>query len=176
MHILAIESPEKIKKVVPIIEKKIKINISVKGNNVSIKGDELREFVVAKILKAIDFGFDVEDALLLRSEKYSLEFINIKEHTRRKNLEEVRGRVIGTDGRAKRTIAELTGGIVVVHDNKVGIIVDADHLEAACQGICSLIQGAKHGNVFSYLERQNREKRRIGKDDLGLKEEVEVED
>ena len=175
-HTLTLENPRKVKKAVPVIEKKIKIKISVKGDKANLKGEELNEFIVAKILRAVDFGFDVEDALLLKKEDYCLEFINIKEHTRRKRLGEVRGRVIGTEGKAKKTIEELTGGVVVIHDNEVGLIVDSEHLEAACQAICSLIQGSKHGNVFSYLERQNAELKKRDDGDLGLKEEVKERD
>ena len=171
MHTLNVENLRRVKKAVPMIEKSIKIKVGLgKGNSVSIKGDELAEFVADSVLRAVDFGFDVEDALLLKDEDFSLEFINIKEHTRRNNLEEVRSRVIGTEGKAMKAIEELTGGVVAVNENMVGIIVDSDHLEAACQGICSLIHGAKHGNVFSYLERQNAGLRKMDREDLGLKE------
>ena len=51
--------------------------------------------------------------------------------------------------------------------------MDSEHLEAVTQGIESLIQGAKHGNVFSYLEKQNISKRKFDSDDLGLKEDIE---
>jgi ribosomal RNA assembly protein len=169
---LSLKVSNKIKKAIPVIEKKIKIRINVKQSSLTIKGNEVNEFLVEKILLAIDFGFDVEDALLLKDEDFNLEFINVKEHTRRKNLEEVRARLIGTNGKAKRTIENLTGGVIVVHENEVGFIVDSEHLEQGVQGIISLIQGAKHGNVFTYLEKQNAKLRHIDQEDLGLREGV----
>jgi ribosomal RNA assembly protein len=169
MKTLQIENPTKIKKAIPKIERKIKIRLNLNKNNLTIKGEEINEFLVEKIILAVDFGFDVEDALLLKNEDFTLEFINIKEHTRRKNLEEVRSRVIGTKGKAKRTIEELAGAVLVIHDNVVGAIVDSEHLEDTTQGIISLIQGAKHGNVFAYLEKQNAKRRRGKGEDLGLK-------
>ncbi len=93
-----------------------------------------------------------------------MEFIEVKEHTRRKNLKEVRARLIGTGGKARKTIENLTGAVIVIHDNTVGVIVDADHLDAVVQGIESLIQGAKHGNVFAYLEKQGARKSMISED------------
>ncbi len=164
-----VEKASKVKKAARMIENKVKIRISVVKNKVVLRGNELNEFITGEIIHAIDFGFEAEDALLLANENFVLEFINIKEHTRRRNLEEVRSRVIGTDGRAKRTIEELTGGVMVINENSIGLIVHSEHLESAVQGIILLIQGAKHGNVFSYLEKQNRSLRRIDEEDLGLK-------
>ena len=171
-HKLVIEKINKIKKAVPLIESKIKIKIRVEGGFVFIEGSEYNEYIVEKILKAVDFGFDAEDALTLLDEDFEIEFINIKEHTPRKNLSDVRARIIGTGGKAKRTIEELTAGIVVLNGNTVGIIVDSEHLSQAVQGIISLIQGSKHGNVFSYLEKQNAELRKLSEEDLGLKDTV----
>jgi ribosomal RNA assembly protein len=172
-----VEKSSKVKKAVRMIEAKLKIRISVVKNKVVIRGNELNEFIAGEIIHAIDFGFEAEDALLLANENFVLEFINIKEHTRRRNLEEVRSRVIGTEGKAKRTIEELTGGVIVINENSVGLIVHSEHLESAVQGIILLIQGAKHGNVFSYLEKQNRALRRIDEEDLGLKNpELDLDD
>ena len=169
---------KKIKRAVPGIESRVKVHIGVGsrkldvGGSVTIKGAELNEFLVEKIIRAIDFGFDIDDALLLLNEEFVLEFIDVKEHTRRNNLKDVRSRIIGRDGRAKRTIEKLTGSAVVISDNTIGVIVDADHLSATVQGIESLISGSKHGNVFGYLERQGAKVNRMD-GDLGLRDNVE---
>ncbi|MDH3353493.1 MAG: hypothetical protein OEL87_03530 [Nanoarchaeota archaeon] len=160
---------KRIKKAVPAIENKIKVKIGFGKGFVSIKASELNEYLVEQVIRAVDFGFYVDDALLLLNEDFVLEFIEVKEHTRRKNLKEVRARLIGTGGKARKTIEKLTGSEIVIHDNTVGVIVDSEHLEAVIQGIESLIQGAKHGNVFAYLEKQNISRKKFEKDDLGLK-------
>jgi ribosomal RNA assembly protein len=170
MRNIQVQSMNKIKKAVPAIENKIKIKVGFGKSSVSLKGAEVNEFLCENIVRAIDFGFDVQDALLLSSENFVLEFIDIKEHTRRKNMHDVRARVIGTNGKARKTIEKLTGSVMVIHDNDIGIIVDSDHLDAVVQGIESLIQGAKHANVFSYLEKQNASRQRFDREDLGLKE------
>lgn len=169
MKSLLIQTRTKIKKAIPLIENKLKVRISLNKKQVVIKGNELNEFLVMQILRAVDFGFDTEDALLLLSDDYVLEFINIKEHTRRKNLEEVRGRVIGTDGKALKTIENLTGSVLVVKENMIGVIVNSEHLDTCTQALVSIIQGAKHGNVFAYLEKQNVNLGKRDSDDLGLK-------
>lgn len=171
---IVIENVKKIKKAIPLIESKVKVKLLYNKGSLNIVGDELTEYLVEKVIGAVDFGFDPEDALLLLNKDFILEFINIKDHTYRKNLADVRARLVGTGGRAKRTIEELTGGIIVLNSNTVGIIVDNEHLAQAIQGIISLIQGSKHGNVFSYLERRNADlsKRNFDSEDLGLREGI----
>ena len=172
MRNVLVQNMNKVKKAVPVIENKVKVKIGFNQGSVSISGSELNEYIVEKVVQAIDFGFHVDDALLLTDDDFVLEFIEVKEHTRRKNLKEVRARLIGTEGKARKTIENLTGSVIVIQGNDVGIIVDSNHSEAVAQAIESLIQGAKHGNVFAYLEKQNVSRRKFDEDDLGLREGV----
>lgn len=170
MKKIYVNNPTKIKKATPLIENKIKIHISVNKNYANVDGGEFNEYTVEKIIQAVDFGFDPEDALLLANDDFNIEYVNIKEHTHRTNLTEIRARVIGTEGKAKKSIETLTGAVIVIHDNLVGIIADSDHLANTIQSVVSLIQGAKHGNVFAFLEKQNANLRKFDADDLGLKD------
>ncbi len=171
MRNIPIEHILKIKKSLPLIKSKIKVKIFFKAKKLFIDGEELNEFVAEKIINSIDFGFDPEDALILLNPDFSLNFINIKEYTKKHNLKPVRSRVIGTDGRAKGTIEELTGSRIIINDNLLGIIADSENLTNTIQALISLIQGAKHANVFSYLEKQNIIQRKLNSD-LGLKDET----
>lgn len=170
MRTIAVERMNKIKKAVPKIESRIKVKILFRKESVIVKGSEVSEFFVEQIIRAVDFGFHIEDALLLKNGDFLLEFIDIKGHTRRKNFKDIRSRLIGTGGKARKTIENLTGSVIVMNGNNVGIIVDSAHLDAVTQGIESIIQGSKHGNVFAYLEKQNISRRKFDSDDLGLKE------
>ena len=172
MRNVLVQNIRKIKKAVPALENKVKVKVGFLKDGVSVKGSELNEYLVEQVLRAVDFGFYVDDALLLTDDGFVLEFIEVKEHTHRKNLKDVRARLIGTSGKARKTIENLTGSVIVIHDNTVGVIVDSIHLDAVVQAIESLIQGAKHGNVFAYLEKQNVSRRKFDEDDLGLKEGV----
>lgn len=167
---------KKVKKAVPKIENKIKIHFTFNNNKVTFKGNELNEFLTEEVIRALEFGFDIEDALLLLEEGYNLKFINIKEHTRRRNLKDVRSRVIGRKGKAIRTIENLTESKMVVNENEIGLIVHEDSVEMTLQAIESLIQGSKHGNIYSYLEKQKSKKYKESFDDLGLKEGMEYLD
>jgi ribosomal RNA assembly protein len=170
MKKVPINSPKKIEKAISYLTKKLNVGIIVNKDYAYLEGKEVNEFLAEKIIEAVDFGFDPEDACLLRNENFSLEYINIKDHTHRKNLAEIRARIIGTEGKAKKTIELLTGSVIVIHGNIVGVIADSEHVSQTLQGIISLIQGSKHGNVFSYLERQNANLRKIDEEDLGLRD------
>jgi len=173
MRSILVSNMRKVKRAVPSIENVVKVKIGFGKDKVSVQGAELNEFLVAKIIRAIDFGFDIDDALLLLKDDFVLDFVDVKENTRRKNLKDVRSRIIGTDGRVRRTIEKLTGAEIVISNNKIGVIVDADHLSATIQGIEGLISGSKHGNVFGYLERQGAKVNRMDEEDLGLRDGVE---
>lgn len=170
MRKILISSPEKIKKALPKIKAKIDIHADLKRTYVVINGQEFNEVIVEKIIQALDFGFEFDDAMMLLKDDRDLSYVNVKEHTHRKNLAEIRARIIGTDGKAKQTIQTLTDSAIVIHNNVVGIIADTQHMPYTIQGIISLIQGAKHGNVFSYIERQNANLRKIKPEELGLRD------
>ena len=170
MRKILISSPLKIKKAIPKIKLKFDVHTDLKRNSLTINGNEFDEFTVGKIIEAIDFGFEIDDAMMLAKDNRSIEYVNMKEHTHRKNLMEIRSRVIGTDGKAKQTIENLTDSAIVIHNNVVGIIADNAHMPYTIQGIISLVQGSKHGNVFSYIERQNANLRKIKPEELGLRD------
>ncbi len=166
---IIVENVRKVRKAIPRLEAAMNVKVFVKGDYVSFSGGELEEYIFEKVLMAVDFGFDADDALLLRNPKYVLKFVNMKDHTRRKNLSDVRARVIGTRGKARKTIEELSGAILVIRGNKVGVIVRSEHLDSVMQALVSLIQGSKHGNVFSFLEKQNANLSHLDSEDLGLR-------
>lgn len=170
MKTILIEKVNKIKKVVRFLESKLNVKLTLKKNVLTVIATEFQEYLTEKIIQAIEFGFDAEDALLLKNQDFTLEFINVKGHTHRSNLKDVRARIIGKEGKAKRTIEELTGSVIVVNMNTVGIIADSEHLEQTIQAIISLTQGSKHANVFAYLEKQNANLRNIDDEDLGLRD------
>jgi ribosomal RNA assembly protein len=170
VHDILVSQLGKIKKAVPLLEQRLGVKISWAGKRVSVSGEEFDSILALDMIRAINFGFDAEDTLLLMNPDFNLHFLNIKEYTRKTKFSEVRSRIIGRNGRAKGTIQELTGSIIVLHDNNVGIIVDSAHLDSVIYAITALIRGSKHANIFAYLEKQNAERRKFDEEDLGLKD------
>lgn len=145
------------------LEKELEIKITNKGKLIFIEGDPEKEFIAIEILKAIDLGFSIDCSLLLKQENNLLHILNIKDLTKRKDLERVRARIIGTQGKTISTLKNLTECNICLNENQIGIIGDAEEIEDAIQALTSLVKGSKQGNVYARLEKHRKQKRIHGK-------------
>ncbi len=148
------------------LESKLKVKITNKGQEVSIDGKPEDEYTAEKVIDALNFGFPFSDALLIKDEDYMLEIINIKDHTRRKDLASVRARIIGKGGKTLKTLCKLTRCCFEIKDNEVGIIGSPEHIKNAQEAVTSIIRGSKQSNIYKFLE-SNQLQPVV---DLGLKE------
>lgn len=138
------------------LEKKLKIKISISGTDLTLFGNESDEFFAERVLLALDFPFLLEEAFLLLDEDYVFEILNIKKYTKRHDLNVIKGRIIGTDGKAMKVLSDLSASLIAVKDNNVAIIAKSENIKNAVQGVISIIRGSKHGNVYSYLEKSHK--------------------
>jgi len=148
------------------LEKKLNIKITNRGKEVSISGKPLEEYTAGLIIDALNMGFPFSTAMLIKEEDNLFEVLNIKDHTRRHNLEIIRGRIIGKEGRTLKTLNQLTKCYFEIKDNTVGIIGNAEYIKNAQEAVISIIKGTKQGNVYSFLEKHQVQP----VTDLGLKE------
>lgn len=153
------------------LESQLGIKITNKGKNVFVDGPAEKEYIALEVLEAINCNFSIEKALLLKNEDIILHKLNIKDITKRSDLDRVRGRIIGTGGKTLKTLKNLTDCELSLSDNQVGIIGPSESIEEAIQGITSLIQGSRQGNVYSRIEKQKKRKRKYSKiDELNIKQ------
>lgn len=141
------------------LEKEFNVKISNQGKNIFIKGRPENEYLVLKILEAVNLGFSIHQALILKNEEMILHIINIKDITKRKDLHSVRARLIGTQGKTKENIENLGECEVAIQDNRIGIIGESSCIEDTIIAIKSLIQGSKQGNVYARMEKRKKERR-----------------
>ncbi len=171
MEILHSTATSKIKKNKTKLEKLLNIKISFSGKNVFLEGSAIDEYIASNIIEAINLGFTIEQALLLREEEFILEKINIRDVTKRHDLRIIKARIIGTRGKTKSILENLSDCFICLYENSVCLIGRADEIKKAMRALTSLIHGSKQSKVYSYLERQrSREKTRVN-EDLGLKKE-----
>ena len=137
------------------LEKELNIKISNNGKEVSLSGEPVDEYVAEKVLEALNLGFPLEIALLIKEEDYTFEVLNIRDFTKKKDFSRIRARIIGKEGKTLRTLNNLTNCNFEVLDKEIGIVGDAENIEAARQSVISLIQGAKQSNVYAYLEKHH---------------------
>ncbi len=159
MQEIYIENIRKVLQNKGTIEQQLNIKITNKGKNLFIEGNADNEYTALQIMQAINLGFSVEKALLLNNENIILQEIHIKDITKRNDLERVRARIIGTQGKTLKTLNNLTDCEFSLSDNKVGIIGDAEKIEEAVQALESLVHGSKQGNVYSRIEREKKRKK-----------------
>lgn len=145
------------------LEEELEVKITNKGKNVFVEGAAEKEYIALKVLEAINLGFIVDKALELKLDNMMLQTVNIKDITKRHDLERVRARIVGTRGKTRTTLENLTGCFISLHDNKVGIIGNNQEIEEAVQAITSIIQGSKQGNVYARTEREMKKKRLRGR-------------
>ena len=148
------QSTRKILQNKKLIEDSLKIKISAKNNIVTLEGKGEDEYIGLKVIEAINLGFPVPKALLLKEEDVIFEKVLIKSIAKRKDLSQVRARIIGTQRKALTTIEDLTGTIISVHENTVGIIGRYDDMQKALFVIKRIIAGSKHANMYAWLENQ----------------------
>jgi len=166
MKTILSDEPQKIIKFNRKLEKALDVKVMVKNNEVTIDGSPEDEYIAEKVIDAVSFGFPLEIALLIKKEDFLFETLSIKDYTHRKDLERIRARIIGREGRTLGTLNNLTECYFEIKNNEVGIIGSPELIENAQKAVISLIQGSKQANVYGYLEKHHVEPIL----DLGLKE------
>ncbi len=148
------------------LEEKLNVKIKNRGKEVVIEGKPEDEYVAEAVIEALEFGFPFSVAMKIKDQDCMFEVINIKDHTNRRDLGRIRARIIGKQGKALKTLHNLTKCCFELKDNSIAIIGDPEYMKNAQEAIISLIKGSKHSNVYSYLEKHQAKPIF----DLGLKE------
>ncbi|TLZ44583.1 MAG: RNA-processing protein [Methanobacteriota archaeon] len=107
------------------------------------------------IVQAVARGFSEERAFRLLDEDSYIEILDIKDFARSKNrITQVRARLIGTRGKTRRIIEELTGVDVSVWGHTVAMIGGPFEMGIAREAMIMLLRGSEHKTVYRFLERK----------------------
>jgi ribosomal RNA assembly protein len=69
----------------------------------------------------------------------------------------IKGRIIGRDGRSREIMEQLSGSKVSVYGKTVALLGYPEQIRVARTAIEMLLDGAPHGNVYSFLEKKHQE-------------------
>ena len=140
-----------------------KITVSSEDGDVMIKGeDTIMVYNTQEIIKAVGRGFNPMSAIKLLKQDYTFEMINLKDYVKGKNhMQRLKGRVIGSEGKARRTIEELTDTEICVYGKTIGILGEVTNAIVARRAVDSLLKGSPHASVYKWLEKNRAEVRRF---------------
>ncbi len=121
----------------------------------------LGTWIARTIITAINRGFNPKKAIKLLDDTYILEVIDLERvlGKSRKRITRMKGRIIGENGKMRRTIEELTKCNVSVLGKTVSLIGDYEGVRVARRGISMLLEGAPHKTVVSFLRKKHREQK-----------------
>ncbi len=152
------------------IEKQLKLQMEIDSETGDVTltlapnaDDPSALFRAKEVITAIGRGFAPDRALkLIRDEEALLEVIDLREIFGRSlsELERVKGRIIGQEGKTRRTIEELTDAEISVYGHTVSIIADAEEMDIAREAVQMLLQGKLHSTVYRFLHKKRRDLKR----------------
>ena len=134
----------------------IKLKIDSKEGDVFLEGeDALGLYSAREVVKAIGRGFNPDTALLLLKQDYTFEMVNMLDYVKSKNhMIRLKGRVIGAEGRSRKTIEGLTETYISVYGKTIGIIGFSENVAVAKKAVESLLSGSPHSSVYKWLEKR----------------------
>ncbi len=149
------------------IERMLSVNLEVEsdtgGVTISLKegAEDPSSLLRAKeVVIAIGRGFSPEHAFkLIEDENAVLDIIDLRAIFGRSesDIRRVKGRIIGMEGKTRRTIEELTDTHISIYGHTVGIIGNIENVQVAREAIQMLIEGRQHATVYGFLHRKRRE-------------------
>jgi ribosomal RNA assembly protein len=141
-----------------------KLNIDSQEGDVTVTGeDAVNLYSSREIITAIGRGFNPEIAMLLLRQDYCFEMIDISEYAKTKNhMLRIKGRIIGAQGKSRKTIEQLTDCYISVYGKTVGVIGNPESIILARKAIEAILTGSPHANVYRWLEKMRRNLKFMG--------------
>jgi ribosomal RNA assembly protein len=149
------------------VEKRLKVELTIDSETGDVTimlapeaEDPSMLFRAREVISAVGRGFSPERAFrLIKDEDAALEVIDLREMfgQSQTEIQRVKGRIIGQEGKTRRIIEELTDADVSVHGHTVSIIAGLDEMEIAREAVKMLLRGSQHSTVYRYLHRKRRE-------------------
>lgn len=118
-----------------------------------------------EVIKAIGRGFNYKVALKLAKDDYYLDIIRLKTVVGKthKQIRRIKSRVIGTEGKTRSKIEELTSTNIVIGGSTVSFIGTYEQNSLAFGAITQIINGAQIEKVIKSLEDKKKESKKAEK-------------
>ena len=145
----------------------VKLEIDSKIGEVTVipKAKEVQKghvgLAARDIVQAIASGFSPDRAMQLANEDMYFSIVDIRDFAgkERKHVARIRARLIGTNGKTRRIIEDLSESELSIYGNTVAIIGDLMSMDASRRAVEMLLEGSEHSAVYRFLETKHREMR-----------------
>ena len=135
----------------------IKIEATVE-DGISISSDDpIMEWKAVDVVKSIGRGFEPDTAMRLFNDDYVFRIISLKEifGTEKQRIR-VKSRVIGTKGKTRSTIEEVSGANMRVYGNTIAFIGKPEEVDLAERAVKMILNGSSHSSVYFFLQKERK--------------------
>lgn len=142
--------------------------------------DAIKQLKLPDVIKAIARGMAPNKAVALLEDDRFFDLVDLRKFVgkRGNHQRRVRGRIIGSEGKIRRLIEQLTNCEISVYGSTVVLVGDEAGLPLARVAVERLASGAEHGTVIKGLERDRKRLRLQSKtiDYIETKDAPEIAD
>jgi len=120
--------------------------------------DPVKAMKLPDVIKAIGRGMAPKAAIRLLDDTHFFEMVDLRDFVGKRSNQQrrIRSRIIGSQGKVRKLIENLTDTEITIYKSTVVIIGEQEGLYAARQAVEMLAGGSEHGSVLSYLEKDRR--------------------
>jgi ribosomal RNA assembly protein len=148
------------------IERAFKVKLVVNSESGTVEvtpsedNDDPSTILRAKdVVTAVGRGFSPDRAMILIEDDMVLEVIDLRElfGKNESDINRIKGRVIGSEGKMRRLLEEMTEARVSVYGSTIAMIGEFEAVSASRQAIEMLMKGKQHSSVYKFLRRTKSE-------------------
>ncbi len=141
-------------------EFKCRLKISSEGDVQISAKDAAKALRAKEAVTAIARGFSPEHAMILTDKEHVLEIISLVDCVgdSEKALERFRSRLIGTRGKVRANIEEISETHISIYGKTVAIIGAPENVKNARDAIEILLSGKTHKTSYMFLRKQKEKK------------------
>mgnify|MGYP003689250639 FL=1 len=120
--------------------------------------DPIKALKFPDVIKAVGRGMAPKAAIRLLEDENFFEMVDLKDFVGKRSHQQrrIRARIIGSQGKVRRLIENLTDVEVTIYKSTVVLVGDAEGIGLARQAVEMLAGGSEHGTVLSFLERRRK--------------------